>query len=149
MRGAVLRDISQPIAIENDMVIDDPGPGEVRVKLAASGICHSDLSAVNGTVPAMLPMVLGHEGAGVITNVGAGVSSVAVGDHVVIAVSPPCGHCHVCAAGDARLCSTHTATALGSTRFRVDGQPLFAMAGIGAFAEEVVLGEYAVVKVPE
>src|SRR5207249_2992669 len=96
-----------------------------------------------------LPMVLGHEGAGVVSAVGPGVASVAVGDHVVLAVSPACGHCRSCVAGDVRLCSTYTAAALTAQRFRADGAALFAMAGIGAFAEEVVVPEAGVVRVAD
>lgn len=149
MRGAVLRDVTRPVTIEDGLEVGEPGPGEVRVRLVASGVCHSDLSAVNGTVPAVLPMVLGHEGAGVIAAVGEGVTGVKAGDHVVLAVSPPCGHCHACAAGEARLCSTHTMAAFTTHRFSCGDEALFAMAGIGAFAEEIVVPEHSVVAVPD
>ena len=79
---------------ENDRA--DPGPGEVRVRLHASGVCHSDQTAIDGTAPTRCPAVLGHEGAGVVEAVGPGVTRVAVGDHVALSWTPSCGHCGEC-----------------------------------------------------
>ena len=109
-RAAVLHEMgssrpyrdSQPIRIE-EVELDPPGPGEVMVKVAAAGLCHSDLSVVNGSRPRPLPMALGHEAAGVVAEVGPG-SSLEVGDHVVMVFVPSCGHCVPCGEGRPALC---------------------------------------------
>src|SRR3954470_15170232 len=99
MRAAVLRNTGdETLDVVDDMEVADPGPGEVTIKIEATGVCHSDLSGMNGTIPTGVPVVLGHEGAGIIEKVGEGVNAVAVGDHVIVAWSPPCGHCVNCAA---------------------------------------------------
>ena len=94
MRAAIFNEVGKEfIEIYDDVEVADPGPGEVRLKLHAAGVCHSDLSAMNGTLPQPAPAVLGHEGAGEIIEVGEGVDQVAVGDHVIVAWTPPCGKC--------------------------------------------------------
>jgi S-(hydroxymethyl)glutathione dehydrogenase/alcohol dehydrogenase len=97
MRGAVLRQTGdEGLDVVDNLEIPDPGPGQVKIKIEATGVCHSDLSGMNGTIPQPAPAVLGHEGAGSILEVGEGVTSVAVGDHVIVAWSPPCGTCFDC-----------------------------------------------------
>ena len=96
MKAAVLTGVDTPLEIRDDIEIAGPGPGEVRIKMAASGVCHSDLSVQNGTIPLPTPIVLGHEGAGVVEEVGEGVSRVAPGDHVVLSFVPACGECYTC-----------------------------------------------------
>ena len=86
---------SRPLSIE-DVQLDDPGPGELLVRIEAAGVCHSDLSVVDGTRPRPVPMVLGHEAAGVVEGVGDGVADVEAGDHVVLAFVPACGACEAC-----------------------------------------------------
>ena len=90
MKAAVMRVNNEPLSIE-DLVIDDPGPGEVLVKTAASGICHSDLHMIEGGIPIPPPMILGHEPSGIVEAVGSGVSEVAVGDHVIGCMNRWCG----------------------------------------------------------
>ena len=111
VRAAVLREIglpapyaqSQPLSIET-VELDDPGPGEVRVKIRAAGLCHSDLSAINGDRPWPVPIVPGHEAAAEVVELGAAVSDLKVGDHVVLVFRPACGACPDCAVGRPALC---------------------------------------------
>ena len=94
--AAVLHAMSEDLKVHDDIEQAPPGPGEVKVKVVASGVCHSDLSVQNGTIPLPTPMVLGHEGAGIVEEVGEGVTSLAVGDHVVLSFVPACGNCFYC-----------------------------------------------------
>nr|WP_205864241.1 Zn-dependent alcohol dehydrogenase [Planosporangium mesophilum] len=124
------------------------GAGEVRVRIRAAGVCHSDLSMTNGTVVPPYPLVLGHEAAGVVTEVGDGVEWVAVGQHVVLNWSPACRQCWYCRRGESWLCESAGAAAVprGTT---ADGTPLHATLGLGALAQEVVVPEHAVIAVPD
>jgi NDMA-dependent alcohol dehydrogenase len=155
IRAAVLTAIGQPLEIRDDVELEAPHAGEVRVRMAASGVCHSDLSTQNGTMLSPVPVVLGHEGAGVVEEVGEGVTSVAPGDHVVISWVPQCGTCYYCQRGQGFLCeragvSLAAACLLdGSTRFRSAGVPLHQMASSGTFAEVSVVPETGVVKIPD
>jgi Zn-dependent alcohol dehydrogenase len=139
------------------MVVDrvdiaDPGPGQVRVRVANCGVCHSDLTiAASGLAP--LPVVLGHEAAGVIDAVGDGVTSLEKGDAVVLTPLPPCGRCYWCVRGEPGVCinsrSIMTATFLdGSTGLSRDGVPVYRGLGVGAFAEQVLTHETGAIKVP-
>ena len=92
MRAAVFREVGAPLGIE-DVTLHDPGDGMVAVKLRASGVCHSDVSFIDGTMPQATPAVLGHEGAGVVTALGPGVTALSVGDHVVLSWVAPCRAC--------------------------------------------------------
>src|SRR5215210_4824301 len=94
---------SKPLSIA-EVDLDPPGPGEVLVKIAAAGLCHSDLSVIDGNRPRPMPMVLGHEASGVVREVGRGVSGFAAGDHVVFSYVPICGRCRMCVAGRGALC---------------------------------------------
>ena len=94
---------SKPLSI-TEVDLDPPGRGEVLVKIAAAGLCHSDLSVIDGNRPRPLPMVLGHEAAGVVEDLGPGVDDLTVGDHVVMVFVPSCGHCVPCAEGRPALC---------------------------------------------
>lgn len=148
MRAAVLRNTGdEQLDVVSDAGVVDTEPGFVRVSIKATGVCHSDLSAMNGTIPQPAPAVLGHEGAGEVVEVGPGVDNVAVGDHVVVVWVPPCGTCSYCLGGQPNLCS---AIMMGSgflPRFVVDGEPCFGMAGTGTFCEEVVLPKESVVRI--
>src|SRR6266481_2341150 len=97
-KAVVCREVGKPIVVE-EIQVDSPGRGEVAIKLAAAGVCHSDLSATNGTIPFPLPLVLGHEGAGVIVAVGEGIADFSVGDHVVSSFVSMCGRCRYCVTG--------------------------------------------------
>ena len=150
MRAAIFNEVGKEfIDIYDDVEVADPGPGEVRVKLHAAGVCHSDLSAMNGTLPQPAPAVLGHEGAGEIIEVGEGVDQVAVGDHVIVAWTPPCGKCRACLRGEANLCVQIFFNIAGSAKFSRGGDPIFGFAGTGTFAEEMVLPQQGVVKIPD
>lgn len=144
VRGAVF------VAQDDDMVVEDleldgPGEGQVLLRYDASGVCHSDLSVLNGTLPLPPPCVLGHEGAGVIEAVGVGVTSVAVGDRVVASFVPACGRCWHCSRGEGNLCEH--AGAAGPVFGRPDGSKVGAGMGVGTFAEACVMSETQVVKV--
>ncbi|MCX7147760.1 MAG: alcohol dehydrogenase catalytic domain-containing protein [Sulfuritalea sp.] len=102
-RAVVCREIGKPVVVET-VSVDAPQRGEVMIKLAACGVCHSDLSATNGTIPFPPPVVLGHEGAGSIVALGEGVSAFALGDHVVSSFVSMCGKCRYCQTGRPQLC---------------------------------------------
>ena len=155
MRAAVLREFNRPLTVE-DVTLDEPRAGEVLVRLAASGVCRSDLHAQEGrSVVANPPMVLGHEGAGVVEAVGPGVLGVAPGDHVVIALYGPCGRCEPCRTGQLQRCngpsrqSTFGYMADGTTRLHVGDEVIRPMVGAGSLAEYSVVAEAMTVKVPD
>jgi S-(hydroxymethyl)glutathione dehydrogenase/alcohol dehydrogenase len=142
VRGAVVEAYGQEKAeIRDDIEAIAPGPGHVKVKMRSTGVCHSDLSAMAGILPAALPAVLGHEGAGDVLEVGQGVTSVKVGDRVIVAWVPPCGTCKTCLRGEPNLCMELTMAAFASPNYTVGGTPHFGMAGTGTFAEEMTIPE--------
>ncbi|MCS7480573.1 Zn-dependent alcohol dehydrogenase [Umezawaea endophytica] len=148
MKAAVLNQIGDDkLELRDDVTTTAPGPDEVRIKVKACGICHSDLSAMNGTLPALAPGVVGHEGAGEIVEVGSAVTSLAVGDHVVVTFVPPCGTCRNCVSGETHLCIVHAMAAFTSPRFLVGGAPAFGYAGLGTFAEELVVPAAGAIKI--
>jgi len=155
-RAAVLTAFGLPLVI-SEIDVAAPREGEVTVAIAASGICGSDLKALDGGNPRVqdLPFILGHESAGVIAEIGPGVSSLRPGDHVAIAMNRPCGRCRRCARGQSYLCSDlgrlnaiMGLMADGTTRLTVAGEPARPMIGIGSFAEYAVVAEAACIKVP-
>jgi S-(hydroxymethyl)glutathione dehydrogenase / alcohol dehydrogenase len=148
MRAAILRGLNEKLEVRDDVSAEGPGAGEVRVRIAASGVCHSDISVQDGRVPHLMPVVLGHEGAGEVVAVGDGVSELAVGDHVIISWVPPCGKCFWCMRGEPNLCMTHMMELMNSPRFKAAEEPLFGMAGTGTFAEELVIPPGAAIKIP-
>src|SRR5438093_11922116 len=103
-RAAVLPGMNESLEVRDDVEIESPHAGEVKIRMGASGVCHSDLSVQNGTLMGVAPIVLGHEGAGVIEEVGEGVTSLKPGDHVVISRVPQCGDCFFCQRGQGQLC---------------------------------------------
>jgi len=144
---------SRPLTIET-LELKSPGPGEVLVKMAAAGLCHSDLSVINGDRPRPTPMALGHEAAGVVEEPGPGVTDLKRGDHVVLIFIPSCGHCMPCAEGRPALCekgaaSNTAGTLLSGERrlFRGDGTPVNHHMGTSAFAEYAVVSRYSLVKI--
>jgi NDMA-dependent alcohol dehydrogenase len=153
-KAAVLIGIDEPLEIRNDVEVEAPHAGEVKVRMAASGVCHSDLSVQNGTLLGGAPMVLGHEGAGVVEEVGSGVTKVAPGDHVVISWVPQDGTCFYCLRGQPQLCEAGTQAMMtgglldGTPRMSSQGAPLPQMAASGTFSEVTVLPEVGVVKIP-
>ncbi|MCU1356244.1 MAG: alcohol dehydrogenase [Acidimicrobiales bacterium] len=154
MKAAVLPGVDTPLETRDDIEIAPPGPGEVRVKVVASGVCHSDLSVQNGTIPLPTPIVLGHEGAGIVEEIGDGVTKVAVGDHVVLSFVPACGECYTCTNGQPFLCEKSRAQAAGglldgTTRLTSNGAPLHQMACLGTYGPYAIVPEISVVKIPD
>ncbi|MGP3771226.1 Zn-dependent alcohol dehydrogenase [Streptomyces sp. SDT5-1] len=149
VRAAVLPAVGSPLEIA-DIELPDPGPGQVRVELAAAGVCHSDLSLTNGTMRVPVPAVLGHEGAGTVVSVGEGVTHVAPGDGVVLNWAPSCGACHACALGEVWLCA-NALTGAGDIHARraSDGSDLHPGLNVAAFAEETVVAANCVLPVPD
>lgn len=143
---------SQPVRIE-DVDLAPPGPGEVLVKVEIAGVCHSDLSVVNGNRPRPLPMVLGHEASGIVETVGEGVQRFSPGDHVVFVFMPSCRRCDMCRAGRPSLCSqgfvsNGAGTLLsGARRLSKDGSPYFHQVGVSCFADHAVVDQSSLVKV--
>jgi len=130
--------------------LDPPKTGEVLVKMKATGVCHSDLSVINGTIPSPYPVVLGHEGAGIIEQVGAGVTNVKPGDHVVISFIPNCGSCFYCLHQEPYLCSGAKPDGNlfdGTTRVSKNGQRIFVMSFVGIMAEYAVVPAACVVTI--
>jgi len=150
-RAVICRELNKPVVVES-ITVDGPKRGEVTVKIAACGVCHSDLSATNGTIALPPPLVLGHEGAGEVVEVGEGVTELAVGDHVVSSFIYMCGKCRYCAGGRPVLCVEQgkalTTPPEGTARTRdKDGKPLNIFSGCGVMAEYATLSVDNVVKI--
>ena len=152
-KAAVCVGLNEPLEIQ-DLELDSPHAGEIRVRMGASGVCHSDLSIQNGTLMGALPMVLGHEGAGVIEELGDGVTGLEVGDHIVVSWVPQCGKCFFCLKGQGFLCEAGQTAMMtgglldGTTRFSRGGQPITQMACSGTFSEQAVIPAIGAVKIP-
>src|SRR3954463_390600 len=150
-RAAICRELNRPVIVE-EITVDPPNPGEVTVKLAACGVCHSDLSATNGTLAMQLPLVLGHEAAGEVIEVGPGVDGLKEGDHVVSSFIYMCGECRFCVAGRPVLCIEQgraiTTLPDGGLRTRdARGQPLNIFSGCGVMAEYATMHVDNLVKI--
>lgn len=148
VRAAILPAVGSALEI-GEIELPDPGPGQVRVRLAAAGVCHSDLSLSNGTMRLPVPAVLGHEGAGTVVSVGEGVTRVAPGDGVVLNWAPSCGDCHACRIGEVWLCSNALAGSARVHARRPDGTELHPGLNVAAFAEETVVEENCLLPVPD
>jgi len=160
IRAAVLRvmgatspyAVSRPLQIE-EIDLSPPGPDEVLIKIAAAGLCHSDLSVINGDRPRPMPMALGHEAAGVVEELGAGVTDLQVGDHVVVVFVPSCGHCAPCAEGRPALCEPGAAangagTLLSGERRLISGdEAVNHHLGCSVFAEYATVSRHSVIKI--
>ena len=152
-KAVIAREVGKPVVVES-IEVAAPRHGEVTVRLAACGVCHSDLSATNGTLQFPLPLVLGHEGAGVITAIGTGVDDYAVGDHVISSFVGMCGHCHYCQTGRPQLCvqSLKSVATLpdGTVRTRdSNGRDLNVFCGCGVMAEFATVNRGNVVKIDQ
>jgi S-(hydroxymethyl)glutathione dehydrogenase/alcohol dehydrogenase len=152
-KGALIWEFNQPWTIE-EIEIGDPAKNEVKIQMEASGMCHSDHHLVTGGIPMMgFPVLGGHEGAGIVTEVGEGVETVAVGDHVVLSFIPSCGKCPSCQAGLRNLCDLGAgllggvAISDGTHRITAKGQPVFPMTLLGTFSPYMVVHESSVVKI--
>jgi S-(hydroxymethyl)glutathione dehydrogenase/alcohol dehydrogenase len=143
VKAAVLYEVNKPLVIE-DIDIDDPGPGQVMVKTVSTGVCHSDLHQIEGLWPIDLPVVLGHEAAGVVEKVGEGVTYVQPGDHVVMNFIPFCGACRYCQSGRPVLCTEGRGVA---NHLHKGNQRLTVFISVSSFAEHMVAPENGVVKV--
>ncbi len=143
---------SRPLTIET-LELAPPGPGEVLIKVAAAGLCHSDLSVINGDRPRPMPMALGHEAAGIVEELGEGVTDLKIGDHVVVVFVPSCGHCAPCAEGRPALCEPGAAangagTLLsGARRISHVGQPMNHHLGCSVFADHATVSRRSLVKI--
>jgi alcohol dehydrogenase len=144
--------VSRPLHIE-EVDLAPPGADEVLIKIAAAGLCHSDLSVINGDRPRPMPMALGHEASGVVEELGAGVTDLQVGDHVVVVFVPSCGHCAPCAEGRPALCEPGAATngagtlLSGARRLTRGGEALNHHLGCSVFAEYATVSRRSVVKI--
>ncbi|HEY9329289.1 MAG TPA: Zn-dependent alcohol dehydrogenase [Streptomyces sp.] len=148
VRAAVLSAVGAPLEI-TDITLPEPGPGQVRVRLAAAGVCHSDLSLSNGTMRLPVPAVLGHEGAGTVVSVGEGVGHLAPGDGVVLNWAPSCGSCHHCGIGEVWLCVNALAGAANIHARTADGTELHPGLNVAAFAQETVVAANCVLPAPD
>lgn len=146
MKAAVYTDVGQPVVVDDDVQVKDPGFGEVRIAIQAAGLCHSDISAINGTYNMPKPMVMGHEGAGYVAAVGDGVKTVKEGDPVVISTLGNCGYCPECDTGRPTMC--HKAP-LPSRPFTFRGEPAFNFANASTFSESTVVPASSAVAVPK
>jgi S-(hydroxymethyl)glutathione dehydrogenase/alcohol dehydrogenase len=144
IKAALLMEAGTKFVIE-ELTLQEPKAGEVLVKIAASGVCHSDYHVMNGTTKHPMPCVCGHEGAGVVEAVGEGVTRVKEGDHITLSWAPDCGHCYYCLHGQPNLCETFTApiwagTMLdGTPRLRYKRKPVYHYCGLASFAEYAVV----------
>ena len=138
MKAAVMRELNAPLEIE-EVTIQKPQAGEVLIRTAASGICHSDLHVIEGGIPLPPPCILGHEPSGVVEEVGEGVTDFAPGDHVIGCLSAWCGVCEFCVSGKPYLCPaayTEFGRPLGATpRLSTNGDPILQFANLSSFAE--------------
>ena len=153
-RAAVLFEVGKKLEIR-DVEVQEPGIGEALVRMAAGGVCHSDLHVMTGHLSAPLPAILGHEGAGVVEDVGPGVTSIRPGDHVIPLWRFSCGECEYCTGGRPALCPSGTQIRMtgrlpdGTTRFKLGETELKHFAGVSTFAEYSVILEKALLKIPD
>ena len=148
VKAAVFREINVPMKIE-DIQVAKPGPREVLIRTGAAGICHSDMHFFNGTYPGQVPMVLGHESAGVVEQVGSDVHYVKPGDHVITCLSVFCGHCEQCVTGHLSLCQEPETNRSKEEEPRLsqNTNSLTQFAQLGSFAEQMLVHEHAIVKI--
>ena len=153
-KAAILWELNTPWSVE-EIELDPPGPGEVLVKMAASGLCHSDEHLVTGDLPFELPIIGGHEGAGVVQEVGTGVSWLAPGDHVVFGFIPSCGRCVSCSTGHQNLCDLGALMGGGkqitdsTSRHHAQGKDLGLMCILGTFSHHTVVNEASCIKIDD
>jgi len=143
MKAAVLREVNKPLVIE-EVTLDEPGPGQVLVKTAATGCCHSDLHFIEGLWPMQLPAVLGHEASGIVERTGPDVTYVEPGDHVILLFVPFCGSCRFCATGRPNLCASGR---LRDPTLHIGDQVIAPFASMSSFAEYMLVPEGGLVKI--
>ncbi|MFJ6511561.1 Zn-dependent alcohol dehydrogenase [Streptomyces sp. NPDC091406] len=149
MRAAVLHEIGQEkLEVLDDVEAVGFGPGKVKLRIRATGLCHSDVSAMSGVLPQPAPFIPGHEGAGEVVDVGDGVTGLSAGDRVLVCWLPACGECPSCKRGQTQLCLAGFMNA-GTPNFKRPGGDVFGFAGTGTFTEEVVVGAGCAVPIPD
>ncbi|MFE3387268.1 Zn-dependent alcohol dehydrogenase [Streptomyces anulatus] len=149
MRAAVLHEIGQEkLEVLDDVEAVGFGPGKVKLRIRATGLCHSDVSAMSGVLPQPAPFIPGHEGAGEVVDVGDGVTGLNAGDRVLVCWLPACGDCPSCKRGQTQLCLAGFMNA-GTPNFKRPGGDVFGFAGTGTFTEEVVVGAGCAVPIPD
>jgi S-(hydroxymethyl)glutathione dehydrogenase/alcohol dehydrogenase len=148
IRAAIARGNGQPLIID-EVTLRAPAAGEVLVQLKASGLCHTDLSCNEGTFPQTMPAILGHEGAGVVVEVGDGVTTVGAGDHVILHNTPHCGRCGPCRSGSTGFCELLIEHGRSAPAFSWRGEPLTSMSRAASFATHTVIGADQVTRIPE
>ncbi len=154
MRAAILDAPGASLTVYSDVEAEAPHAGEVAVRVSHCGVCHSDVHLVDGEMPPVTPLLLGHEAAGVVEAVGPGVTRLAVGDHVVLTPCPPCGHCYWCLRGEHSICTNSWALGTsvhpdGGTRLSRGGEVVYRGLGVAAFAETVITQETGAIKIPD
>src|SRR4030067_1059538 len=153
-KAAILFEVRNKLDLR-EVEVEPPRAGEVLVKMAAAGICHSDLHVMTGHLTAQLPVILGHEGSGIVAEVGPGVTSLRPGDHIIPLWRLSCGECEYCSDGRPALCAEGSQIRMtgrlldGSTRFKLDGKEIKHFAGGSSFSEYSVIPEKAVLKIPD
>ena len=148
MKAAVCHEFGKPLSID-EIAIDAPQAGEVRVDIRAVAICHSDIHLIDGDWFGRLPMVAGHEAAGVVESIGPRVEAAQPGDRVVVSLLRYCGRCRACLTGAAHMCEDRHRLAPRARLTTLDGRPVAAGLGVGGFAEQVVVHQSQVVPVPD
>jgi Zn-dependent alcohol dehydrogenase len=153
-KAAVLYEAGQPAVIE-EITLDPPRQGEVLVRMQAAGVCHSDLHVRDGILPEPMPLVLGHEGTGVVAEVGPEVTGLHLGDRVVLTIVPACGHCFFCQRGEPHMCLTSGTMAAGgvlrdgTSRMHRGAQTLYYFNSVSCFSEYVVVPQEGAIKIPD
>lgn len=143
---------SRPLVVE-EVELDPPGPGEALVEIVGAGLCHSDLSTINGSIPRKLPMILGHEASGIVREIGPGVTEVQPDDHVVFSFVPTCGRCLYCATGKPALCLNGTKAnnagvlLSGGVRFHKEGQAILHYLGVASFSHYTVAAQESLIRI--
>jgi len=154
MRAALFTQVGVPLEVVDDLKLDAPRAGEVRVQVVACGVCHSDLSVVQGTFPSMGPTVLGHEAAGVVLELGEGVTSLEVGDHVILTPNAACGTCVYCLRGLHSVCASSMVIATsmlpdGTSRLSRNGETVFHGLGVAAWADQIVVHANGAIRIDD
>lgn len=148
VRAAVLRTVGEPMTVET-VRLRAVGPGDVRVRIEQTGVCHSDLSLANGKLPQPLPAVLGHEACGTVVETGAEVTDLDLGQRVILLWITPCRHCFACTHGQPHLCENGSTRSSEPYAVTSDGEPVYPGLTVGSFAEQTVVPRGAVVAVPD
>ncbi len=151
MKAAIFREVGKPLTIEDVHLDPKPRAKEVRIRVVASGLCHSDYHIITGDIPCQFPVLLGHEASGIVEAVGEDVHQFSPGDRVVTCLSSYCGECAECLGGHSNLCGNKPVRPAtpGEARLTLDGEPVYQLGELGAFAEEMLVHANSLVKLPE